>query len=475
MTPTTSRVIWLLPALRQLRQAQAQAYLNGGPGALSEIQNQVSARLAALYPDSPVVVLQQYAGFRPNPGQFIYLVEVVRGNEPARFIVKLDGQEELRRELNAWASCRPSGLHHDPVLMMLRPLPDEERLDGLQYADAQQFIGGNPVYLEDAFLDAVRFGSPAPSSLAEVFSLLYGRLAYLLYPTATVEEPAAEEFVLDVPRLAASLAAWRAEGSTAAAVVEDVKTAVAREPGLFEEPVEYLTFVRDCCRWRDQSGPTSHDRPVRPARYVSSPALRAAVVPRILRGCAHGDLHGRNVLVGVAHERARWPALFDYEAMSPRNWLAWDFVKMETELKARAYPHLFENEQSGVFIDAIQRFETALAEQTERCYNGARWPVVNDEEPTAAGRLQALLLALRRLASLHLGAEHGRSRDWLDEWYFAQACYGIHVGRFANLERPHLIGAYVAAGVASGRFYSARRREQTEGLSLTFAAEGEGP
>jgi hypothetical protein len=197
------------------------------------------------------------------------------------------------------------------------------------------------------------------------------------------------------------------------------------------------------------------------------PAVRD-LVPRMLRGCAHGDLHGRNVLVGIVRDRARWPAVFDYERMGPDNLLAWDFVKMETELKERAYPTLFPNESPSPYIRAVQDFEVRLAQQTEACYNGARWPEVEDRaEP--ASRLRALLLALRQQAALHLGHDRGRPREWLDEYYFALACYGAQVGRFANLNRPELIGAFVSAGVATAR-YLWNREEPLPG-----AAEGGSP
>ena len=62
------------------------------------------------------------------------------------------------------------------------------------------------------------------------------------------------------------------------------------------------------------------------------------LIPRMLRGCAHGDLHGRNILVGIVRDQAMWPTVFDYEDMGPCNLIGWDFVKLETELKIRAYP-----------------------------------------------------------------------------------------------------------------------------------------
>jgi hypothetical protein len=78
--------------------------------------------------------------------------------------------------------------------------------------------------------------------------------------------------------------------------------------------------------------------------------------------------------------------------------------------------------------------------------------VIDDRELHPRERLLTLLLALRRQASLHLGSDRSRSRDWLDEYYVGLCCYGVHVARFENLERSHLFGAYISAGVALARY-----------------------
>ena len=57
----------------------------------------------------------------------------------------------------------------------------------------------------------------------------------------------------------------------------------------------------------------------------------AQQVPSTLVGCSHGDLHGRNILVGVRRGEAEFPVVYDCGEMSPRNVLVWDFVKLEME------------------------------------------------------------------------------------------------------------------------------------------------
>ena len=187
----------------------------------------------------------------------------------------------------------------------------------------------------------------------------------------------------------------------------------------------------------------------------------------MLRGCGHGDLHGRNVLVAIVRERARWPAVFDYEHMGPANLLAWDFVKMEVELKIRAYTALFAGKRTDAFIRSVQECEVELARQTEECQGGRSWPEVADRAPPHE-RLRALLLTLRRQAALHLGIDAGRpSREWLDEYYFALTAYGVHAGRFVNLGRLHLLAAYVSAGVACARFLWTREDRLAGGFPIS--------
>ncbi|MBI1917937.1 MAG: NUDIX domain-containing protein [Planctomycetes bacterium] len=444
-------VLWTVAAHRCLRQAIAEAVGNQGPNALDTAMTTLNDRLQRLFPGARAVVVQdQYLGYRRRDDEFILLVEVDGSNRPGRHVVKLANEERLNAELHAWESCRPHGLRHDLVFMTLDPCRDGDRLLGLVYADAQQFLGVPATSLEDAFLGAVCHGTPSPASLADVFAQLYERVGHLLYQTSYPDNPDDPAFVLDVPRLQTSLAAWTRPDGEPARVRQYVNIWAAPDRGAFRDPVDYLDCVCQGVPWRGDATEDGEGEIHQPAHHPGDPEP-GDLVPRMLRGCAHGDLHGRNVLVGIVRDRARWPAVFDYEKMGARNLLAWDFVKMEHELKVRAYPSLFPNERASQFIRAVQDFEVRLAQQTEACYNGTSWPQVDDRaEP--AERLRTLLLALRQQAALHLGTDRNRPRQWLDEYYFALACYGIHVGRFDNLDRPELLGAYLSAGVATARF-----------------------
>jgi hypothetical protein len=188
-------------------------------------------------------------------------------------------------------------------------------------------------------------------------------------------------------------------------------------------------------------------------------------VPEMLRGPAHGDLHGRNVLVGLEGNAARWPALFDYEHMAAGNLVGWDFVKLETELKVRAYEHVFPNERPPGFIEGVTAFERDLAERTERHRGEGDWPAPGGDTP--AERLRSLVLGLRECAGRHLGSDPRRPDNWLEEYYFLLAAYGVSTAWFHNQAERERGGAFVSAGVAAARYLWRRRRADTltsEGL-----------
>ena len=151
-----------------------------------------------------------------------------------------------------------------------------------------------------------------------------------------------------------------------------------------------------------------------------------------------------------------WPTVFDYEDMSPGNLIGWDFVKLETELKIRAYLDVFEGTTRSQFIAGIQHFEIGLNELTEQCHLNRNWPTIGDPK-TREERLRTLLLTIRRMASEQLGENHGRPNDWLEEYYFLLACYGAFTGRFENLQLRERYGALLSAGVATARLSWPRR------------------
>ncbi len=449
-----SLVLWTVAAQRHLRQALAEAASHNGTDAVKATMNNLDNRLRGLFPDATGIVIQhQFVGYRRRDEEFILLVEVDDPNLPGRHVVKLAPHARLQRELDAWKSCRPYGLRHDIVFMTLESRPgDGGELVGLIYSDAQQFVGvSHTTSLEHAVLGAVCHDTPSAASVALVLGQLFERIGHLLYSQSFVVDPAHDaprekppSFVLALPAVQRNLALWEEPHSDAERIRQAVNTWAASGPGEFRDSVDFLRFLEQFVPWSDA--------PEAPPQSTPSAKLHAHQwVPRMLRGCAHGDLHGRNVLVGVVRNRALWPAVFDYENMGPCNLLGWDFVKMETELKIRAFPELFPGGSDADFVRKVQQFEVELHQQTYERYVRSHWPDL-ERSPEPEVRLRALLLALREQAALHLGTDRGRPREWLDEFYFLLGCYGVSVVRFPNLHPRERMGAFLSAGVATARF-----------------------
>jgi hypothetical protein len=465
-------VLWTIQAKRHLRQALAEALCReseaaGGAagngrwnGVAGPTVDRLNDILEGVFPGLSVVVKDQVLGYRRKKDLFVLLVEAFDADDDSErggpFVVKIGPEEKLRREIRGWESCRPPGLKHDLVLLTLTP-GEPWKQDGaswmsLVYGDAQQFLGVTAtVTFEAAALECVRSGFPRLASVAVVLNELYERVGHLLYSQAFVDDPARPGYALVVPRLDEALGRWEAEPSCQAAR-RDVNTLAARGVGQFLDPVDYLRYVQSFVPWKagdgSVKGPTAG--PDTPAMLGPPRPEITDLVPRMLRGCAHGDLHGRNILVGIVRDQAMWPTAFDYEDMGTGNLVGWDFVKLETELKVRAYLDVFGGGTPASFVRDVQAFEVDLGQRTEHCHRDRHWPEAGAPE-TRAERLAAILLTVRRLASQHLGVNHGRPNAWLEEYYFLLACYGASTSRFENLQPRERVGALVSAGAAAAR------------------------
>jgi hypothetical protein len=202
--------------------------------------------------------------------------------------------------------------------------------------------------------------------------------------------------------------------------------------------------------------------------------LPEELLPTLRRGRAHGDLHGRNVLVGVVEDEVVWPAVYDFESMRPDNFIAWDFVKLETELKIRVFRRVFPLMPLSEFAPKVMTFDHGLNRWTNWCNDGERWPRADDlryqsappAEPTGGAppvggpeqldetslrlaRLRNLLLGVRQRASTHLRYRADTPDEWFRQYLFLLMCYGVSSVRFKNLDRLELAAAYVTAGVAA--------------------------
>jgi hypothetical protein len=469
-------VFWTIRARRHLRQAlaellgresrEAEAEAEDGrvkgPGVQEQTMDRIAKILANTFKDVPVVVKDQVIGYRRKKDRFILLIEAFGDDASGRsgpYVVKIGPRKEILKEVRGWECCRPPGLRHDLVFLELcqgeSDQGDPEPWMSLVYGDAQQFLGVEiTVTFEQAALEAIRSGFPRIASVGFVVVELFERIGHLLYSQAYVDDPARPGFEFDLPKLDRCMGLWETDPPCLEARCV-VNTDAVSGIGQFLDPIDYLRYVQKFVTWsRDIE--TGSDRPEKPEKpeVPEVPGLPLPkvvdLIPRMLRGCSHGDLHGRNILVGIVRERAMWPTVFDYEDMGACNLVGWDFVKLETELKVRAYLDVFGGGSASKFIRSVQRFEVDLGLETEKHHRDRSWPEVGDPS-TPEDRLRAVLLMIRRMAAQHLGSNHGRPNSWLEEYYFLLACYGVSTGRFANLQRRERISALVSAGVATAR------------------------
>ncbi len=475
--------IWTIQAKRQLRHSLARVLCEHsqkvGKSCLKPIDKKVKHLdeiLSCTFPQADSIVVRDVmTGFRRKHEKHVLLVEVEQEDQGGPFVVKIGSASRLNDELRGWNCCRPVGLRHDLVLLPLRhgctlPPDGEAEWMSLVYGDAQQFIGvERTVSLEEAFLDAVAYGNPSLQSIGTVLVELLERLGHLLYATSDVEDPAATDYVFRMPHVVRGIGLWNSDPFYLS-IRSDTNVLVNHGISRFIDPVDYfrhwvLPYFSHEVQHND--GTVKVKEPTAPLKPLSADGTAGQIevkaqdlVPYMLRGCAHGDLHGRNILVGLAHDRALWPTVFDYDDMSPCNLCGWDFVKLETELKVRAYRDVLSREELP-FLHAVRDSEIALNELTERHHQDGTWPPVTEKDKPVE-RLRAALLEIRRMASLHLGRNRGRAKQWLEEYYFLLAAYGINMATYANLERRELVAAYVSAGVAASRLSWPRRREPWE-------------
>ena len=362
------------------------------------------------------------------------LLDVHGGESPGTIIVKLGDKERLRREHAAFhgsLAASPSGL----VFMHQYPRPDADNLVAIVYQDARAYVAGDrQLSLEDAFLLWIRFNALDGPSLGRAVTALFHRLHDVLYKQAYGREEPTRCVELNWY----NKADCRHEIRDAFAVWEkgdlpqhrrQVNAAIPHSRHDFLDPVDFFRFVDDELRAGNR---------------------KPGWLPALLRGDAHGDLHGRNVLVGVrdveGDDQVVAPALFDYEHMARDHLVGWDFVKLETELKIRAYRPLFRDVgPSRSFVRAGHEFELELADRFEKALFERTVPVCQGERPRE--RLLNLLVLIRYLAGQALGPA-----DWKAEYYFLLSGYGVATAWYDNQSPEDRLGTLTSTGVAAARF-----------------------
>jgi len=358
-----------------------------------------------------------------------YIVKIaLAGRIEPKVDVKLAEEisDRLERELKGYRYLGARGKRKaGPAFATLEPgCREGGRLQSLKYSDAEQTLraGDAVVTLERAVLDACEGGRRSLESVEASIVQLFAELEDAWYRHAWAAPTTPVDYLQQ--RLEPGLTKWLDPRAEARAARDEVLWALRGHHVEFVDPVLYFN----------------------PASWPKT--------PEILVGTSHGDLHGRNVLVGIIEGEARWPVVFDYEDVTCCNAVAWDFVKLETELKkvALSDPAFLPAANDADLIQQLCAFELDLDRQTERSYHHNDWLSPLPHEDDRRSRLRHVILTIRRMAWKCLELQRGRSGKWLHEYYFLLAAYGVYAARFSVFRevRP-LKSLFVGAGMAAYR------------------------
>jgi hypothetical protein len=478
-------VIWLITAQDQLENAFSQAKILVGQSHEAQRQRieEEITRVDNLLRRSfehcqSIVVLERLGGYSFKPDFHVLRVEVktpdaadgsespsacyearehehVQAKRPTArteaHVVKIGPCDQLCREVIGRETCeRPANARGRTLLKVrLAVCPhgsknpqypcswSETGKDGrkelgtIKYQDAYHTLrAGRVVMLERAFLNCVRWGTPSPQTILGVLDQVYQELHNLCYERAPAVLPNSNG--RDI------LARLR----------ERLKKGVARWKDTSSIPGERRVQARELL-------PADVLPLVDPIDFQSRMFRQPHYQPELRYGRAHGDLHARNIVVGLVNGEACWPAVYDFEDMAVDNYVAWDFVKLETELKVRALKLVFPGAPEK-FVPEVFAFEQRLNELTE-VKDQESFESWQDEPASglsdAQARLLGLLLGLRRRAKRYLQIlGPARTYRWLHEYYFFLACYGVYAGRFEQYTGKECLAAYLGACCAATRF-----------------------
>ena len=431
---------------------------------------------AELMPERTVEAItasRSFSGYSADNWKRVVLgVEVRFADGFETHIVKLGKADEVRPDFTGWDACTRGRQVASRIFAPVRPVELPNGRYAVLYQDAYTLYGrasedDRPRSLEDVARWAVNDAKPDPLSVERAMAHIYTDLARWFY------EPVADR--------AAAVAFYRKR--LGFGEEEAGKRALERWD-LDDRPALRRDAVWVLCGRDKPDADAGTARYLDPVEFVAW-ALNGSDPewpPETLVGPAHGDLHARNVLLGVCRGEAEYPAVFDYGAMGTANVLAWDFAKLEGELTRVLLPPLLENpevleelagksklrpvppKEPGVPTEAAERadrlraflrFQELLHDLTARVQtqSGAESIRPLAHPPTglvAVDRLLAILLRVRKEAALCLGFNRpSRQGRWRDEYFFALAVQGLLNAKAKWDYSPHQQEcALVASGVA---------------------------
>jgi hypothetical protein len=419
---------------------------------------------------SQITVCEVFEGYRiAEDAKIVLGVQVADGTDFGSHIVKIGQSPKVQRDYDGWARCFREHRIASRMLMAVVgcPLPNDRY--AAIYQDAYQLFGAetdteSPKPLDGAVERGVMDNNPDSLSLERAIVEVFSELYRCLYRDAREDSQRACAF-------------YRAE-------LEKENNGSAWER--WQGAPEYADLRRDALWLTTASAKPASEQPLGyadPFDFLSW-AFHGHRLPATLVGRSHGDLHGRNIVVGVYRGEVFQPAIFDYGDMTDTNVIVWDFVKLESELKCRVLPNLFDapgardalasvvpplrkpiggttqllvdEQESARRADRLEfafQFETALAAQTREIVGGSATALSRRGKRHAitghgaTDRALFLLLRIRQEAAHWLGFNMARAAVWRDEFYFALAVYGLLSAKWP-VDPTHLEWALMSAGVA---------------------------
>jgi serine/threonine protein kinase len=463
----------------------------------AELKDQFESELEQVFDESVTEITAHnvYPSYGRVQAENVILGVGVRSSDRNEsHIVKLGTKREAGSDIEGWRGCVGNRDIGSRIFVRLRAKDLPGGRVAVVYENALVLHGlapwTQPEFLEDVTNWAILDDKPDPVSVERVLGQVYGDLNRCFYFAGRSYPAAAKVFY--EKQLERTNLRWQAPAAGSPL------PAGMRTTDIERATVEWWTTLRGDATWLlgglDPPGSTARAVYLDPFDYVRW-ALKNDKLPSTLVGCSHGDLHGRNVLVDVRRGEAEFPVVIDYGAMRPTNVLAWDFVKLEVELKIRLLPRLFldseveavllnrRGDRTGLPEDRAQlsadekdraararrlalcfEFETLLAEATSRIDGrlAAEPRQPPGGRPVFAAnckldRALILFLRIRQEAALWLGYQQRRHAEWKDEFYFALAAYGLNTAKWDDYEPRQTECALVSAGVAVAQMEQAQR------------------
>ena len=434
-----------------------------------------------------VFVPRLFSGYSPDYGVKIVLaVEVTHADGYERHIVKVGHRDKVETDFNGWQECTSGRMVASRIFAAVRRIQLDENRIAVIYRDAFSLFGPNegqsddsaPKLLEEAIDSAVLKNEPDPMSAQRAISHVFTDLGVWFYRGALENAAEARNFFAKHLRI-------QEKDSPSDAILPHWQNDKSRME--LRRHAVWVLCGRDVPDADPESKPARYLDPVDFVRW-SMQDSGGKRLPATLVGRTHGDLHARNVLVGVRRGEVQYPAVYDYGDMSSHNVLAWDFAKLETELKVRLLPAICRDQDVFEWLVNRSRLRQAaidtpaahvVTENTRRANRLAAFlafeeliddlsKTIEDKHdlerlvplsPLPSGiqkldRLAEIILRIRQEAAYWLGFKPAkRQKLWKDELYFALGVYGLLNVRW-DYSGPEQESALISAGVAVARMLS---------------------